>query len=102
MNKNLTTWLTVALLVAEGSLIDSSNAWAGRRRRHCCTQPAACCAPAPNCCSATSSFTAYNSPVGAAQATAAPAPVPTEEKQSLYTRLGGEPAIKAVMDDFVG
>ena len=102
MNKNLTTWLTVALFVAEGSLIGSSNAWAGRRHRRCYPQPAACCAPTPNCCSATSSSVAYNSPVGAAQATAAPAPVPPEEKQSLYTRLGGEPAIKAVVDDFVG
>ena len=100
MSKKLTTWLTIALLLAEGSLIGSPNAWAGHRHRRCCPQPAACCVPPVAYGSSTASMT-HNLPIEAAQATA-PAPVPPEEKKSLYMRLGGEPAIKAVVDDFVG
>ena len=101
MNKNLTTWLTAAILVVEGSLVGTPHAWAGHRHRRCCPQPEACCVPAMTCCSTTASM-AGNMSAGGALAAAAPAPVPPEEKQSLYMRLGGEPAIKAVVDDFVG
>ena len=99
MNKNLTTWLTAVFLIAQEGLIGTPNVWAGHRHRRCCPQPVTCCAPAMTCCSTTTSM-AGNVPAGGTPA--APAPVPPEEKKSLYMRLGGEPAITAVVDDFVG
>ena len=70
----------------------------------CCPQPVCaaptCCQPvAVTCCSINCTSIAP-APMAAAAATEAPAP-PKEEK-SLYERLGGEAALKAVVDDFVG
>ena len=70
----------------------------------CCPQPVCaaptCCQPvAVTCCSINCTSIAP-APMAASAATEAPAP-PKEEK-SLYERLGGEAALKAVVEDFVG
>lgn len=68
----------------------------------CCPQPVCaaptCCQPvAVTCCSINCTSVA---PAPMAASTA-PAP-PKEKEAALYDRLGGEAAIKAVVDDFVG
>lgn len=69
--------------------------------RTCCPQPVCaaptCCQPAAvTCCSINCTS------VAPAPMAASAVPAPPKEEKSLYERLGGEAAIKAVVDDFVG
>lgn len=68
----------------------------------CCPQPVCaaptCCQPVAITCCSINCTTIAAAPMAAS---AVPAP-PMEKAASLYDRLGGEAAIKAVVDDFVG
>src|SRR5262245_52923068 len=86
--KSATRWLLCGVVVVSGLLPLSAEA--GRRRRCCChAQPMA-----------TAMMSGGMSTGG--KMVAAPTPAPAPAEPSLYERLGGEAAIKAVVDDFVG
>ncbi|OYW24518.1 MAG: hypothetical protein B7Z55_01935 [Planctomycetales bacterium 12-60-4] len=98
------TNLVLAGVAVVSLLMSSTDAEAGKKRRCCqpvasccqpvttCCQPVTtCCQPAPTCCQpATSAASSYEE--------ASPVPTPP----TLYERLGGAAAIKAVVDEFVG
>lgn len=91
MHTRTAFYLGLVVLIAEASWSDTVDAGHRRWRRQCCT-PAACCST----CSTAMSMSAMPMSVPAMMA---PAPMPVQK--SLYDRLGGEPAITAVVDEFV-
>jgi truncated hemoglobin YjbI len=96
--------LSVSVVILSAS---SASAWPKwfRSKNTCqpvCTPVVVCCEPAPVVC-------CQPAPVVCCEpAPAVVTPAPEEKKieaptkKSLYERLGGEPAVKAVVDDFVG